>query len=531
MTRLGLTLLAMIPLGCAENGNLMLHATNGNFMLHATLVGGRGASEAEGESVPSPVPPDDRPPPSTTFHVRAWADDDFRRRPGWRAHIESVVARASAYTQASFGAALEVDIQIWKRSGGSLSESLAELEKEDPGADVGWVVGFVGPAGAVTSDMHEIGRAEPFSKWLVLRSMNDADEIRELRARGGRAASRAAEATLSARMQHKELVVFLHEWAHTLGHPHEVDDTKVMNPTYSRMALTFSPAGVELLRASLASRRGGPEARTADGEVRALLASRPPGWIETEVEDLVTPLELPVRPAAAPAATAGLGLETRGPERPDGHPAQGAPSPDRASGTAMAAVQRALSEGAFGAAEALLAEAPSGPQLSELREVLVRLRRQTGLPRDAVASGVRPEDEPAVRTAFIEISMKLYADDVTGAQAIHRAARKRFPRALPLDVALCSIEAWVGHTSAARRICERVLSRWNELPLAHYWLGQIARTEKEKIAHHLRAIEFDETQEAAWRALARLYTRRGDNVAHLELRSRYRHAFKRELDE
>jgi hypothetical protein len=224
MTRLGLTLLAMIPLGCAANRNMVLHATDGGLMLHATIVGGRGASQAGGESVPSLVPPDDRPPPCTTFRVRAWVDDDFRRRPGWRAHIASLVARASAYTQASFGATLEVDVHVWKRSGGTLAESLTELEKEDLGADVAWVVGFVGPASAVTSDMHEIGRAEFLSKWLVLRAMNDADEIRVLREAGGGATSRSTEATLSARMQQKELVVLLDEWAHTLGHQAGVDE-------------------------------------------------------------------------------------------------------------------------------------------------------------------------------------------------------------------------------------------------------------------------------------------------------------------
>ena len=53
------------------------------------------------------------------------------------------------------------------------------------------------------------------------------------------------------RRVHRETVMFLHEWGHTLGAGHECDDKWIMTPNYSLLESAFSPESVRLMRVGL----------------------------------------------------------------------------------------------------------------------------------------------------------------------------------------------------------------------------------------------------------------------------------------
>src|SRR5262249_38497573 len=121
------------------------------------------------------VAPDGDPPAVSTFKVRAWVDADYRHKLRWREGVEELVARASRYTTAAFGASLDGGFRPWPRGGDApLGEMLDQLGAGDRGGGADWVVGFVSAPQGVTADFHRIGVAEPMSKHFLLRDMNDA---------------------------------------------------------------------------------------------------------------------------------------------------------------------------------------------------------------------------------------------------------------------------------------------------------------------------------------------------------------------
>jgi hypothetical protein len=485
--RIRWTAVLLLAAGCTISGSGPIR---GPFTAHA-------AREREVARAISPgelVLPDAPPPRSTgTFKVRAWVDEDYRRRPRWRSTVEELVARVSRYTAAAFGAALEVEVRPWERSGdvplGAIHDELIAL---DPGADVDWVVGFVTAPQALTTDLDHLGVATPLGKHILIRDMNDADEARAIDQAFPDLGADERVAFYAERKRHKELVVFLHEWAHTLGHPHDADLRHVMGPSYTPHAAVFSPEGTRLVRAALVARRGGPGADAAVGEMRRLLETNAGGW-----------------PSARERADVLLAL--------------GAPD-ERWSDQVL----EALADGAVTRAEALLGQRPNDARQAELGAQLLRIRRQTGLAPDVRTSGVDPRDEPAVRAAFVAIFHEL-GRDLPEARRQLAAATRRFPRALPFEVARCLIEGTAGNRPEARKACRAALARWDDLPFAHFWAGQVADKEADAIAHQRRAIELDAAQEGPWTVLATLYAKRHDARALDELRQRYRAQFGKEL--
>ena len=80
------------------------------------------------------------------------------------------------------------------------------------------------PLHGVATSVHSIGWADYLSRHFVLRGMDDEQEFRAferefklISARGARSGS------TRDRKAHKEVVVFLHEWGHTLGLIHHED--------------------------------------------------------------------------------------------------------------------------------------------------------------------------------------------------------------------------------------------------------------------------------------------------------------------
>jgi hypothetical protein len=444
------------------------------------------------------VVPDGQPPPLGTMRIRAWADADFRATPRWRAHIEEWVTRASSYTEAAFGVRFELDIRTWNRSGDDpMSTVIDQLEREDPGDGVDLVVGFARATSGATNDYHRLGLARLLGKHFVLRDMNDADEAMEsVFSRLGE--SERAE-LYAARKHHKELLGFLHEWAHVMGLPHEPQPERVMSTGYSHLASTFSNEGAQLIRLSVRARRGEPVTR----EMTQLLAANP-NWPASERNEVLVALG-----SGAMAKTAA-----------------GTSSPNTSVEDELL---DDLHQGALTRAEERLAKVSDPTVAAQAKVEILRQRRETGLPSDRARSRVLAEDEPTIRDAYISAMQLLGAGNVDGARTILADTTKRFPEALPVLVLTCCVEGWSSHAAKARKACAAALRRWDEIPFAHFWMGQVATDAREQIAHHRRVLELDPTVEGSWQALEQLYERRGDKRAANEIRAQFQARFHRSI--
>ena len=84
------------------------------------------------------------------------------------------------------------------------------------------------------------GEVSELGKHFVVRDMNDVMEVRKIAEVYDQMGEQDRLTLYAARKAHKELVVFLHEWAHTLGALHERGDGRIMGPNYDRQASTFS---------------------------------------------------------------------------------------------------------------------------------------------------------------------------------------------------------------------------------------------------------------------------------------------------
>lgn len=215
-------------------------------------------------------------------------------------------------------------VRNWSRKGtsGRLDPVLAELERLDSGRDVDWVVGLVGALPQGSSDIHDVGIARTLGQHFVMRSLSSHVERSAFqRAFPALERSNPAELHLSyqRRKEHKEIVIFLHEWAHTLGALHVTDRTRMLFPTYAPDASTLGPIDLGLLAAALedhlAARSGG--ARAAAGPQaqpdlawsslrRFLQVTSTPEWNSADRDKLIATLEASRGAGQPPAPAVGL---------------------------------------------------------------------------------------------------------------------------------------------------------------------------------------------------------------------------------
>ncbi len=210
------------------------------------------------------------------FRARVYVDQDYRQRPHWKDHAANLIRAANSYTAAAYGVMLDVQFVDWKRTspGESLGVILGELARLDEGMDVDWVIGLVAAPATFTTSHHELGMAEMLGRHFVVRDMNDAMEARQIAKVYDQMSEQARLHLYAARKAHKELVVFLHEWGHTLGALHERGEARIMGPFYDRQASTFSEADAGVIERGLRLRvivGDSPEARKARAAAEAEL--------------------------------------------------------------------------------------------------------------------------------------------------------------------------------------------------------------------------------------------------------------------
>ena len=233
------------------------------------------------------------------FRVRVYVDQDYRQRPHWRDHASNLVRRANAYLAPAFGVALDAQFIDWKRSspGQDLDVIVGELAALDEGFDVDWVIGLVAPPATFTIRHHELGMARILGRHFVVRDMNDAQEALQIHKAFDELPEQERTQLYAARKAHKELVVFLHEWAHSLGAIHERGEGRVMGNSYDSSASTFSEANAGVIERGLALRAVvGDDARArearAAAEAALLAFVRSTVWEEWFAEEKTQLVEL-----------------------------------------------------------------------------------------------------------------------------------------------------------------------------------------------------------------------------------------------
>ncbi|HYU15238.1 MAG TPA: hypothetical protein VEL05_04180 [Candidatus Acidoferrum sp.] len=230
------------------------------------------------------------------LRVRVFVDEDYRAQN--RRHSQEIgrlFARASALLEPTVGLRLEVvEVADWKRrSGDDLQAVLDELVSLDPAEDVDLVVGMISGLARVEVQLHHLGMARVFGHHLVLRGLNDAVEVKELDRALGTVDEKVRRGLYARRRQHKELVILLHEIAHTLGGLHVTAPGDLLHWQYDHQQSSFGADNAQLMRAVAAAKLAkGPEAGAGWRLVLARVRVNPSqGWNEDEKAELVTELE------------------------------------------------------------------------------------------------------------------------------------------------------------------------------------------------------------------------------------------------
>jgi tetratricopeptide (TPR) repeat protein len=201
-----------------------------------------------------PREPDERATKRTLL-VRVWADQDYQKATlGWQVRTYEQIERTNEVLRATLGIALDlVEVKTWDRTSrlGAMSPALVDLEAIDPGKDVDLVVGLMTPLTIATSSFHELGMARLLGRHIVLRGMDDEQELRSFREAFHLMDAEDVADLYTKRLRHKEESVLIHELGHVLGAIHTKDATEVMHPDYSYEIGYLSPASIELMQLGL----------------------------------------------------------------------------------------------------------------------------------------------------------------------------------------------------------------------------------------------------------------------------------------
>jgi tetratricopeptide (TPR) repeat protein len=519
--------------------------------------------------------------------VRVWVDQDYRRGPSWRKRALHLVARANAFLAPAFGVRLEATFEAWERQAGGedLAAVLDELAAHDAGDGVEWVIGMTGAPATFTVSHHELGRAHVLGKHFVVRDMNDAEEARQLARVLDTLDEDERLALYAARKHHKELVVFLHEWAHTVGGLHERGDGRIMAPAYGAQAATLSDGLTELVELGLELRaeRGEGEAAEARrealrGKMRQVLADGGDEWWADERAQL----EGLLGGSAGGAGTAGEGGRARVPAAAaktydravdaaragrwqeawaelapiaEAYPrvadiqrvacalaVEGVQAPEAAEGcerllAIYAGEARTTAEawevlasqllflGRLTRAEAALERAGDGERAVALRAQALVLRRRAGLPPDGARVGVPVGDEPAYLERFLALYDDLAGGDAASVVLAVGVALERWPDAPGLLALSCGAHMAAGKRAQAVPLCQRAVAGWSDAVLGHFYLAQLVKERRAQIAAWERVVDLDPEQRVAWRRLAELYRLEKRDTDRSALEERYRARF------
>jgi hypothetical protein len=489
------------------------------------------------------------------LRVRFYADTDYRAGVlQWQTKTSQLVARVNRVTLALFNVQFEIEsVREWNRShsGVPFASLLTELEALDDARDVDLVIGLATPFRGLATSVHQLAFADLSSRHFVMRAMDDEQEGRELARVFGMLSPTEREQLYDDRKAHKELVVFLHEWAHTLGALHVEDEGLIMNPACDPQQAAFTDFEKRLMGIVLDKRLGDrtqPFPETPD-LIRLVEAAPPEEGVRKERADFLQNLRARgagVRRAPGAAAPAGEpgGLHAHGGPSAVTAPLEQAMTRLRANDVAGATpfvleaarladttppnaptlVRLAEAGGAVGAltaAEAALARA--GKQAPGGRELVTELdaeRCRVALPRERAKAGVAPEDEPRYVAAFWLAIHAVESRNLAAAGRRLAELTEAFPQSVGREVVACELELEAKHAAVARTHCEAAITAFDGAVRAHLALGRLesrAHHDAEAEVQFRRAMMFDPAADDAWRELGRMYLKSGSSLQRDQL--------------
>lgn len=460
------------------------------------------------------------------IRVRVWASRDYRDQTlHWKERVRGLLSRASRLTRAWPGVEFEVvEADGWEIDSAQrpLVDLLHALAAHDPGEDVDLVVGLGSALQLLPESIDSLGYAHTPGKHLVLRSLHSLAEQALLRQHLDQLDEAEREQVLSARAAHREVVIFLHEWAHTLGALHAFRATLVMSPLYDQGQSAFDDGNARLMLAALRARPRGPAAQRA--ALRAALAATTDAtWQESDrawlLASLAEPARAPLAKDAPPADPAGaealagcLAARTMavGPARRAAI-ARHCPAAARDSEPwpALLLAEHNLEAGrdpiavlCLDDAEAALGRRPDPRAFAALAELRRRtrapsqalaaarradaataasfeqwhgaLRRRLGLPADSEARGLAPPQERDYILSLEATEAAIKQDRLRVATRLIEQLDSAFPSLPAAPLLRCGLHLRQGHLPAAQAACQLALQREAESAPAHLLSAMVA---------------------------------------------------------
>jgi hypothetical protein len=423
-----------------------------------------------------------------TFRARVYVDQDARKLPDWQARADDLMRRLNAFAGPAFGMKLDVEVKEWERKAPptDLVPILQELAVADPAGDADWIIGITAPAPTPQTAHHKLGLAAVPGKHVLVRAIAD----------GG--ASDEAN-------RHKELVVLLHEVAHSAGALHEGDATSILSLAYDLGVSTLPPAATELARLGVqirAAESRGDRARA--GELWGSFATTLEKATALQASERGPLLERAKKLAAGTSGGAALSAEDKAAFDAATEAAKSSKPGDRVAAAKSldallakvpndASLRNAsgaiyANAGAFTKAEAIMQDPAAKARV-------LASRRFYGLPPDGGRFQVTPDLEPDYVALFEDAHDALTKNQTKALAQKAAAGLKRFPGAPGLLALACGAELKAGKKPRAKKQCDAALAAWDETVLAHFFAGQIdpgpAGTK-----HLERVLELDPTLDA-----------------------------------
>ncbi|MBT8452442.1 MAG: hypothetical protein KJO40_10785 [Deltaproteobacteria bacterium] len=236
-----LALLILVAAGCAVAQNVKTRKRNIEALKGAEVSGGEFERPIE-----------------HVGRIRVYASQEYRaQRAGWETRLRKMVDSSGQVLGPAFGLRLEVvDTRVWDAECDteSLHDCLNELVALDAGEGVDWVVGLVSSVPRFTESFDELGMAALPGRHFVLRDLFAAAERKAINDSFDQMTASKRDDIFKQRLKHKRLVVFLHEWAHTMGGLHSRRQDTILYPAYNADVAGFSEDNMALIDASLVDR-------------------------------------------------------------------------------------------------------------------------------------------------------------------------------------------------------------------------------------------------------------------------------------
>lgn len=521
-----------------------------------------------------------------TLRLRVWAARDYRTQTmNWQGRFRQILARVNRQTERWPGVRFEIaEVRSWEADTQeqALQDVLAKLEGQDPGQDVDWVVGLAAAVPRVPESIHILGLAPTLGRHFVIRSLHDLAEYEVVKEAFDQLDPPDRDRLLLERKKHKEQVVFLHEWGHTLGAVHAVQADLIMSPIYHSGATRFEDGNARVIEWAV-RRRGELGLGWRDGaaaELRGLIDAREASWDPVDRARVIDALRIKesARSGVPAPSTNANGAKGGSSELITCLAARQAPEADRLRAIEADCKFVELREGpwlqllraeAYLAAERLpeadrelraaneqLANAPRGRAKPDAWALLARLYRQRRWPTlaAAVAHYADPQTAHSLAAWYVTVQRRLAlpadaaqrgleptqeheyvlslerAEDAIGqkqtalAEQLIQQLAQKFPALPASKLARCELEFSRERFVEAAAACDAVLRQQPQASSAHFFAGLIAgrrKKPKEAISHLRRAIELDPDRQEAWVSLAAALRQAGESAAAVELAGQF----------